>query len=82
MAFNQFSSNHLVRMSAEKFGLKWNDFKKNIRGSFKALGDDIDFCDITLASEGNQQINAHKVILGKYSPFFMEMLQISSIVIL
>ena len=62
-------------MSSEKFCLKWNDFQKNVSGSFRELRDDTDLCDVTLASEGNQQIKAHKVILAASSPFFMDILK-------
>ena len=34
-----------------------------------------DFCDVTLVSEGNQQIKAHKVILASSSSVFMEILK-------
>ena len=33
------------------------------------------YCDVTLVSEGNQQIKVHKVILAVSSPFFTEMLR-------
>ena len=56
-------------MSNEKFCLKWNDFQENVSGSFRELKEDQDFCDVTLASEGDQQIEAHKVILAASSPF-------------
>ena len=62
-------------MSTEKFCLKWNDFQSNVSKSFKDLRDDPDFCDVTLASEGNQQIKAHKVILASSSPLFLEILK-------
>ena len=67
--------NNCVRMSLEKFYLKWNDFQSNVSESFKELRDDLDFCDVTLASDDNQQIKAHKVILAASSPLFMEMLR-------
>ena len=62
-------------MSSEKFCLKWNDFQSNISESFKKLRDDLDFCDVTLISEGNWQINAHKMILAASSSLFMDMLR-------
>ena len=62
-------------MSSEKFNLKWNDFQNNVNESFRELRDDLDFCDITLVSEGNQQTKAHKVILAASSTFFMEILR-------
>ena len=62
-------------MSTEKFCLKWNDFQSNISESFKELRDDPDFCDVTLVSEGKQQINAHKIILASSSSLFGDMLR-------
>ena len=60
-------------MNSEKLCLKWNDFKENAAESFKDLKED--FCDVTLASEGNQQIKAHRVILAAASPLFQDMLR-------
>ena len=60
---------------SEKFCLKWNDFHKNLINSFKALRDDTDFADVTLACEGGHQINAHKVILASSSPVFQTLLK-------
>ena len=59
--------------SSEKFCLKWNDFQKNVSSSFQEIRED--FCDVTLAAEGNQQITAHKVILAASSNFFKEILR-------
>ena len=63
------------KMTSEKFCLKWEDFQKNLTVSFSDLRDDTDFCDVTLVSEGNHHIKAHKVILTASSPFFMEVLR-------
>ena len=57
--------------SSEKFALKWNDHQENISSAFNTLRDDTAFTDVTLISEDGQQINAHKVILSTFSPFFM-----------
>ena len=62
-------------MASEKFCLKWNDFTENISGSFKELRKDLDFCDVTLVSDDNQPIEAHKVILAASSPIFKDMLR-------
>ena len=59
----------------DKFCLKWNDFKENVRTDFVALREDTDFKDVTLSSQDKQQIAAHKVILSASSPLFREMLQ-------
>ena len=62
-------------MSAEKFCLKWNDFEKNISGSFRELKDDEDFFDVTLTCDSDKQVSAHKVILSACSPFFRQVLR-------
>ena len=61
--------------SAEKFCLKWNDFSENISISYRDLREDTDFSNVTLVGEGNQQIEAHKVILATSSPFFKDILK-------
>merc|ERR1712012_1526143 len=63
-----------VKMSSDKFCLKWNDFEANISGAFRELREDKDFFDVTLACD-DEQINAHKVILSACSPFFKNILR-------
>jgi len=60
--------------SGEKFCLRWNDFESNISAAFKELRNDNDFYDITIACE-NEQVQAHKVILGACSVFFKSLLK-------
>ena len=60
-------------MSMEKFCLKWNDFEKNVSTSFQEIRED--FCNVTLAGEGHQKIEAHKVVLAASSNFFHEILK-------
>ena len=62
------------KMTTEKFCLKWNDFQQNVACSFGSLRKAPDFSDVTLATEGNQHIEAHKVLLASASPFFREVL--------
>ena len=61
--------------TTEKFCLKWNDFKENVSNTFGTLRDNIDFADVTLASEDGHQMEAHKVILAASSPFFHNLLR-------
>ena len=60
--------------SSEKFCLKWNDFQENIT-AFVALRKDVAFCDVTLACEDGNQVEAHQVILAASSPFFQNLLK-------
>ena len=52
---------------SEKFCVIWNDFQTNISTSFHDLRNDREFTDVTLVCEGNQRIEAHKVILASAS---------------
>jgi len=61
-------------MSSEKFSLRWNDFETNINEAFRELRDGKDFFDVTLVCD-DEQIQAHKVVLGACSPFFRTMLR-------
>jgi len=59
----------------EKLCLKWNDFQENAVTAFGTLREDRELCDVTLACEDGQQIEAHKVILASSSPFFLNILR-------
>ena len=48
----------------EKYNLKWNDFQATISGSLSLLQREEDFYDVTLVSEDQTQIKAHKVVLS------------------
>ena len=61
-------------MGSQKCCLRWNDFEKNISVAFRELREDKDFFDVTLAC-GDEQLQAHKVILSACSPFFRTMLK-------
>ena len=57
--------------ASEKFCLKWNDFQTNISSSYRDLWDTNEFSDVTLITDDNQQVEAHRIILSACSPFFM-----------
>ena len=59
----------------EKLCLKWNDFQANLSSAFGGFRSDLDFADVTLASDDGKQFEAHKMILASSSPFFMEVLR-------
>ena len=60
--------------SSERFCLRWNDFEVNISNAFHHFKEEKDFADVTLAC-GDNQVEAHKVILATSSPFFKRILQ-------
>ncbi len=66
---------HSTMSTSEQFCLKWNDFSHNVNTAFKELRDNTDFTDVTLVSEGKQQIAAHRVILSASSHVFWDMLR-------
>ena len=62
---------------SDVFCLKWNDFSSNMVGMFKSLRGDNDFTDVTLACEDGKVLEAHKVILAEFSPFFRNVLKMN-----
>ena len=60
---------------AEKFCLKWNDFQTTVSQSFSQLRKEEDFFDVTLVSDDEVQIPAHKVVLSACSSFFKSILK-------
>jgi len=67
-------------MGTENFCLKWNDFESNMVTSFKNLRSDSDFFDVTLGCHDSRGrvLKAHKVILSACSPFFRNILKMST----
>ena len=60
---------------SEKFCLKWNDFQCNVTKSFSNLRKEEDFYDVTLISDDQKQMFAHKVVLSSSSEFFKNILK-------
>jgi len=61
--------------ASDKFNLSWNSFQENIGNSLRDLRNESDFFDVTIASDDNQQIEAHKLILSASSSFFKTVLK-------
>ena len=61
----------------EKFSLKWNDFQVNVSNSFSSLRKENDFYDVSLISDDDQVVFAHKVVLSTSSDFFKSILRIA-----
>ncbi len=56
--------------SSEKFCLKWNDFQNNVTKSFSLLRQQSGLFDVTLVSDDQQQVSAHRLVLSACSDFF------------
>ena len=59
----------------DKFSLKWQDFETNISNSFRKLRNTDDFYDVTLVSDDQEQMLAHKVVLSASSEYFNTVLK-------
>ena len=59
---------------SEKFCLKWNDFHTNVSKTFINLRNEEDFYDVTLVSDDQKQMSAHKVVLSASSKYFKNIL--------
>ena len=66
-----------VKMS-EKFCLRWNDFQSTVSQSFAVLRKEQDLLDVTLVSDDEVQIPAHKLVLSASSDFFKNILRRNS----
>ena len=65
-------------MNMDKFNLKWNDFQSNVSRSFDVLRQAEDFFDVTLVSDDEEHISAHKLVLSASSDFFRNILRKAS----
>ena len=59
----------------EKFNLQWNDFMSTVSKSFSQLRKEEEFYDVTLVSDDEEHISAHKVVLAASSSFFKNILR-------
>merc|ERR1712133_131566 len=59
-----------TRNMSEKFCLKWNDFSSNASKSFGSFRNEEYFHDVTLVSDDQQQVTAHKLVLSASSVYF------------
>ena len=62
----------------ERVNLKWTDFETTVTSSFGVLRKEEDLFDLTLISDDEIQIPAHKLVLSASSTFFKSILKQSS----
>ena len=55
---------------SEKFCLKWNDFYSNASKTFGAFRNEDYLHDVTLVSDDQHQVTAHKLVLAASSDYF------------
>ena len=55
---------------SEKFCLKWNYFHSNVSKSFELFRNEDYLHDVTLVSDDQQQVSAHKLVLSACSEYF------------
>ena len=59
---------------SEKFSLKWNDFQSNVSRTFSLLRSEQEFFDVSLVSDDQKTMSAHKLVLSASSPYFRQIL--------
>ena len=59
----------------DKFSLKWNDFQANVTRSFGVLRQESNLFDVTLVSDDEEHIPAHRLVLSACSGFFKNLFQ-------
>ena len=60
---------------SEKFQLRWNDFQAAVSQSFSLLRREQGLLDVTLVSEDQKHVEAHKLVLSACSGFFKSVLR-------
>ena len=60
---------------SEKFCLKWNDFSSNVSRSFGVLRNAKYLHDVTLVSDDDSKVEAHKLVLSTCSEYFREIFE-------
>ena len=62
---------------SEKFSLKWNDFQSNVSRTFSQLRSEEEFFDVSLVSDDQKMMSAHKLVLSASSPYFKHILTVN-----
>ena len=57
--------------------LSWKDYKSHVYSSFRNLQFNEDFADVTLVSDDQVPMKAHKMILSSFSPVLKDLFLIN-----
>ena len=60
---------------SQKFSLKWSDFQSNVSNSFGLLRNEDYLFDVTIVTDDNEQVSAHKLVLSACSEYFKNIFQ-------
>merc|ERR1712098_624790 len=63
-----------IQIKMEKFSLKWNDFEPTVTSSIRNIRNEEDFCDVSLVSDDEVTLKAHRLVLSSSSSFFKNIL--------
>merc|ERR1712133_229311 len=74
MGNEQQHQKYFIEMG-EKFSLKWNDFNYNVSKSFSLFRNEEYLQDVTLVTDDNKQVSAHKLVLSASSEYFKNIFQ-------
>jgi len=58
------------KQKMEKHSIKWSTFAINLATSVNKFRKEGDLCDVTLVSDDEVSIQAHKIVLASASNFF------------
>ena len=58
----------------QRFSLKWIDFETNVSRTFSQLRSEEEFFDVSLVSDDQKTMSAHKLVLSASSPYFRQIL--------
>ena len=67
---------------SEKFCMKWNDFHSNVSKSFGVFRNEEYLHDVTLVSDDQLQVSAHKLVLSASSQYFKTFSKVANLQIL
>ena len=59
---------------SDKFNVKWNDFQNSLARTFRLLRYEEEFFDVSLVSDDQKMMSAHKLVLSASSPYFKHIL--------